>query len=67
MTSGKGETMPIASNDTKEGRAQNRRVQVLVLGRFSENEHMGEGIELEETVVLTAEVLAIDNGWANCN
>jgi len=33
VTTGAGETMPIASNDTRAGRAANRRVQVLVLGR----------------------------------
>ena len=33
VTTGMGESMPIASNATKAGRAQNRRVQVLVLGR----------------------------------
>jgi outer membrane protein OmpA-like peptidoglycan-associated protein len=36
VTTGMGETMPIASNDTKEGRAANRRVQILVLGRTKE-------------------------------
>jgi len=33
VATGMGETMPIASNTTKAGRAMNRRVQVLVLGR----------------------------------
>ncbi len=33
FTSGAGEKMPIATNKTKEGRAENRRVEVLVLGR----------------------------------
>jgi len=33
VTKGMGETMPIASNDTRAGRAANRRVQILVLGR----------------------------------
>jgi outer membrane protein OmpA-like peptidoglycan-associated protein len=33
VTTGVGETMPIASNTSKAGRAANRRVQVLVLGR----------------------------------
>jgi len=33
ITTGMGETMPIASNTTRAGRAANRRVQVLVLGR----------------------------------
>jgi len=32
-TVGMGESMPVASNTTDEGRAQNRRVDVLVLGR----------------------------------
>jgi len=36
VTTGMGETMPIASNTTREGRAANRRVQVLVLGRTKE-------------------------------
>ncbi len=33
VTTGMGETMPITSNATRAGRAANRRVQVLVLGR----------------------------------
>lgn len=33
ITAGAGETMPIASNATDEGRAENRRVEVFVLGR----------------------------------
>jgi len=33
VTRGAGESMPIASNATEEGRAENRRVEVLVLGR----------------------------------
>lgn len=33
VTRGAGEMMPIATNKTDEGRAENRRVEVLVLGR----------------------------------
>jgi OOP family OmpA-OmpF porin len=33
VTVGMGESMPVASNTTDEGRAENRRVDVLVLGR----------------------------------
>jgi OOP family OmpA-OmpF porin len=36
ITRGAGEKMPIASNRTAEGRAENRRVEVLVLGRLEQ-------------------------------
>jgi outer membrane protein OmpA-like peptidoglycan-associated protein len=36
VTTGMGESMPIASNNTRAGRAQNRRVEILILGRLQE-------------------------------
>lgn len=36
VATGRGESMPIASNATKAGRAQNRRVEILILGRLQE-------------------------------
>ena len=36
VTTGMGETMPIASNTTRAGRAANRRVEILILGRVQE-------------------------------
>jgi chemotaxis protein MotB len=30
MSAGRSKYMPIASNDTKEGRAQNRRIQIIL-------------------------------------
>ena len=34
VTRGMGESMPTASNSTPEGRAENRRVEILLLGRI---------------------------------
>lgn len=33
VTEGYGETRPVASNDTKEGRQKNRRVEIIILAR----------------------------------
>jgi outer membrane protein OmpA-like peptidoglycan-associated protein len=36
VATGMGEAMPIVSNATRAGRAQNRRVEILILGRLQE-------------------------------
>jgi outer membrane protein OmpA-like peptidoglycan-associated protein len=36
VTTGMGETMPIASNTTRAGRTANRRVEILILGRLNQ-------------------------------
>jgi outer membrane protein OmpA-like peptidoglycan-associated protein len=36
VTTGMGETMPIVSNNTRKGRAQNRRVEILLVGRAAQ-------------------------------
>lgn len=33
ITEGAGDTRPVANNDTKDGRAQNRRVEIIPLSR----------------------------------
>jgi OOP family OmpA-OmpF porin len=36
VTTDMGENMPVASNSTPEGLAENRRVEILLLGRIKE-------------------------------
>jgi OOP family OmpA-OmpF porin len=35
-TTGMGESQPVATNKTPEGRAENRRVEAIVSGEYSE-------------------------------
>ena len=44
VSEGIGQWRPVAPNDTAEGRAQNRRVEMIISGRNVEEE-LGEGID----------------------
>ncbi len=53
---GYGEYRPVASNDNKEGKRQNRRVEIVILPKTTKAKDMGkaakaksEAVELEET------------------
>lgn len=48
ISEGLGQWRPVASNDTSEERAKNRRVEMIISGRNIENE-MAEGIQQYET------------------
>jgi chemotaxis protein MotB len=43
---GRGEYIPVASNDTREGRAANRRTRIVVLPKLDEfNKMIEEGLK----------------------
>jgi chemotaxis protein MotB len=43
---GRGEHVPVASNDTREGRASNRRTRIVVLPKLEEfNKLIEEGLK----------------------
>ena len=64
---GRGETDPIASNDTKEGQAENRRVEIVVIGEPRALDHIrfprvANNMDLSEQRAAAVTAYLIDAG-----